>query len=161
MKQILIQKNDQIRELSGSRIEFYNKSETLSDGDSGYRGVSIDDRRVTKVTFPFSAKILSGGTLDLDFTLPEEVAAKGVSLLGAYWDGSQITAYFRALMDLPQFVRDIEPLLIGTLVQVTTMKQIETDMLNGVVNVEESGKALSITTKPASKRSRARRKDVR
>lgn len=161
MKQVLIQKNDQIKELSGSRIEFYRKVENADGEYIDQPGLHVDDRDVTKVTFPFAARILSGGTLDLDFTLPEAVASKGVSLLGAYWDGKQVTAYLRSIMSLPQWIPEAAPVLIGTLVQVTTMKQIETEMLNGVVEVEASGQAIVILDSKPSKRSRARRKDVR
>lgn len=152
MKQVLIQKNDQIKELSGSRIAFYHE---------GVEDVRIDDRHVTKLTIPFKAKILSGGTLDLDFTLPEHVAELGISLLGAYWNGSEVTVYFRALENFARNLPVEKPMLIGTLVQVTTMKQIETEMLNGVVEVEQSGQAIVILDNKPSKRSRARRKDAR
>ena len=161
MKQVLIQKNDQIKELSGSRIEFYKRTDEEEKLPGVKYGLSVDDREVTKVSIPFAAKILSGGTLDLDFTLSENAAAKGISLLGAYWDGKVVTAYLRAVMNLPQFIAENEPILVGTLVQVTTMKQIETDMLNGVVEVAKSGQAIVVLDNKPSKRTRARRKDAR
>ena len=142
MKQILIQKNDQIKELSGSRIEFYHRTD-LADPSEAH-GLNVDDREVTKVVFPFSAKILSGGTLDLDFALSEGVASKGVSLLGAYWDGKQVTAYLRSIMSLPQWIPDTQAVLVGTLVQVTTMKQIEAALLTGSIDTDKSGPAIVV-----------------
>ena len=151
MKQVLIQKNEQIRELSGSRLEFY-KDLSVDDGEPG---TSISDREVTKLKIPFKAKILSGGTLDIDFSLPEGVAAQGVTLLGAYWNGDYVTAYMRSIQDLNAYVKNEDPLLVGTLVQVTTMRQIESKMLGGVVNVEGSGSALKID--PAIEKKKPRR----
>ncbi len=145
MRQVLIRKNAQIRELSGSRITFRNKSENIEDGrfGDGDPGTAINDERVTKFVFPFEAKIMAGGTLDLDFSLPEPLAKAGISLLGAYWDGKQVTAYMRALSETSLFVKDTEDLLIGTLVQVTTMKQIE-DAILGDQRAESGGQALQI-----------------
>lgn len=157
MRQVLIRKNDQIKEQSGSRISFYHKTDNPESSEVA--GLSVSDREVTKVTFPFAAKIVSGGTLDLDFSLPENVAAKGVSLLGAFWDGQKVTAYLRSIMNLPQFIKDDEPVLIGTLVQVTTMRQIEDAILGDKkLDADKSGNALVILDTKPVKKPRARRK---
>ncbi len=156
MKQVLIRKNDQIREMSGSRISFYHKAERVEGDLIDQPGLSISDTDVTKVVIPFQAKIVSGGTLDLDFSLPEAVASKGINLLGAYWDGQNVTAYLRSLQNLPQFINEEDPVLIGTLVQVTSMKQIEDEVLGGQVVSDKSGAVLDI--KPDGKKRRNRKK---
>jgi len=150
MRQLLIAKNEQIKELSGSRIKFYHKN---LEG----RELRIDGQTVTKVTIPFSAKILSGGTLDLDFKVSEELAQAAVTLLGAYWDGKVVTAYFKALNDTVAVVPNDTALLNAVLVQVTTFRQIEEGILGGVMSVDQSGKAISLEKTEKSKRPRRSR----
>jgi hypothetical protein len=157
MKQVLIRKNDQIKELSGSRISFYHKTDNPEP--NAHLGVSVSDRQITKLVFPFAAKIVSGGTLDIDFSLPENVASKGITLLGAYWDGTKVTAYLRSILDLPQWIPEEEPVLIGTLVQVTTMRQIEDALLGDYkLNEEKSGAALVLEKEEPKPKKRGRNK---
>lgn len=150
MKQILIQKNSQIKEESGSRIRFFNKAD-----DSEF-SLEIDSDHVAKIMIPFKAKILSGGTLDLDFSLTEEMAAAGVTLLGAYWNGVHITAYYRALDGTSVKVPSTSAVLVGTLVAVTTFRQIEDGILGNVMNVRKSGEVIAIEPAPAAKNKRRR-----
>lgn len=140
MKQILISKNKQIKALSGSQIEF-----TLEEMSN------INGSELLKLEIPFKAKIMSGGKLDLDFSLPEDLAAKGISLLGAYWDGKTVKIYLRAIEGSSINLFPGDKILIGTLVQVVSYRQVEDGLLEGVVNVDQSGKVLAIE-KPKSRR---------
>lgn len=152
MKQILIAKNSQIKELAGSRIEFYlNKDQH----------VIVSDESLVKIEIPFKAKIMSGGTLDLDFSVPQNLASRGVSLLGAYWDGKMITAYMRAMPLMAVGLNNEEPVLVGTLVQVVTYRQINDMMLNASVDAEKSGDVLVVSEKPKRKGGRRKKTDVR
>jgi hypothetical protein len=153
MRQVLVAKNDSIREVSGSRIEFYPAKEQLSDGYFG-----VDELHVTKVSFPFRAKIVSGGRLDMDFTIPQKLAEAGVNLLGAYWDGEMVTAIYKAIGGTSISIEAGTPVLVGTLVEVVSMRQIEERVAGGVVNVDKSGQVVALDMEQPKKTRKPRRK---
>jgi hypothetical protein len=151
MRQILIASNPQIKQLAGSQIEFLYQSNA---GDPLV--LELLGGKPTAVRIPFSAKIISGGTLDLDFKLPESIAERGIQLLGAYWDGKVVTAYLSALLDNPTIIPDGASILIGTLVQLATYRQISEGTLGSIVDL--NAETLTVTTKP--KQERKRRKKI-
>lgn len=125
MRQIIIAKNPLIKEMSGSRIKFFYPP--ITDGDN--KDLILEGGKAKKVTIPFAVKIVSGGTLDLDFKISQDLASYAVSLLGAYWDGSKVTAYLMPLVDTEVHVPATIPILEGTLVQVTTYRQVSEKIL--------------------------------
>jgi hypothetical protein len=146
VKQIIIAKNPSIKQLSGSRIKFFQ----VQNDDT--KVLVLECGKPKRVTIPFSVKILSGGTLDLDFKISQDLAAAGVSLLGAYWNGEQVTAYLMPLQDTEVHVPSTIPILEGTLVQVTTYRQVE-ERVMGAKAVFEGG-VLRLDKKVERKRRR-------
>lgn len=141
MRQIIIQENPLVKSISGSDFRFY--PDIAADSE-----MSIYGGKVTKFKIPFRVKILSGGKIDLDFTLSEELAKEGVSLLGAYWDGVHVTAYVTCLNGFNVTVSSTMPILTGTLVQVVSYRQVSEQLLDGVVNLNESGSVVKVDDKP-------------
>lgn len=148
MRQILISKSDQIEELAGSQINFKHKAD--EDGQT----LTIYADTLTRISIPFRAKIMAGGKLDLDFKLPEKLASMGVSLLGAYWDGQAVTAYMRSCFNVVVGLEVGETILVGTLVQLVTYRQIDESIMSGMVNSTDQGDVLMITPKPSKSRQR-------
>jgi hypothetical protein len=119
MRQVLIEKNELINEISGSKIKFeVNDIEILP--------FSIDKHGVM-VRFPFSVKSLSGGKLDLDFSLPKDLVSKGVCLMGAYWENNEITAYLTSTLDKVEVEKN-DVFLIATLIEVVYFRQISKEV---------------------------------
>ena len=138
MKQVIIQKNPLIKELTGSQIEFY----------SPFEQTNLVGKKVTILKIPFSVKVLSGGKLDLDFKISKKLAENGVSLLGAYWDGKEIQAMLMPVEDMEVTFNQDVPILIGTLVQVATYRQVSNQILGGDMDVEKSGAVIVLGVKP-------------
>jgi hypothetical protein len=147
---IVLVKNPNIKELSGSRIEFFHPF-SLAGKD-----VVLEGAKANKVIIPFSAKILAGGKLDLDFALSERLAAVAVNLLGAYWNGKEVTAYLMPLEGMDVHIPSDCPLVVGTLVQVTTYRQVEEGVAGAVVTGHDNG-VLQITKDETPKAKRTRR----
>jgi hypothetical protein len=142
MKQVIIQSNKLIKELAGSDIEIY--APTL-DGED----IQMTCGKLFHLKIPFNVKVLSGGRLDLDFKLSHTLAKNGVSLIGAYWDQQEINAYFMPLEGIDVTIGANVPVLTGTLMQVVSYRQVELDLLDGVVDLNKSGDALSVDLSPA------------
>jgi hypothetical protein len=151
MKQVVIYKNSLIKELSGSQIEFYpNVPESES--------IPMESGKVNLIKIPFSVKVLAGGKLDLDFKLSKILAENGVQLLGAYWDGKEVKAYFMPLEGMDVSISGDTPILIGTLVQVMSYRQVEAEILGGVVDLNQSGSAVVLETKEEEPRNEQAKK---
>jgi hypothetical protein len=141
MKQVIIQKNPQIKETTGSQIEFYPTGDTVLQGG-----------KVNKIKIPFVAKILSGGKLDLDFKLSQKLAEHGVNLLGAYWNGKEVSAILMPLEGHDvEFGEDV-PVLVGTLVQLVSYRQVSGQILGGTMDTEKSGAVLVLDVAPQEKK---------
>jgi hypothetical protein len=139
MNNVVITKNPSIKELSGSRIEFYHPPTPMS-----IQHIDLAGAKANRVVIPFSVNVVGGAELDLDFKLSEELAQVGVSLTGAYWNGEAVTAYLMPLDGTDVRVDIRTPLLIGTLVQVVNYRQVSEKITgakslgvtNGVLNLQ-------------------------
>lgn len=138
MKQVIIQKNPLIKELTGSQIEFYSPTTETN----------LVGGKVNTVKIPFSVKVLSGGKLDLDFKISQKLAENGVNLLAAYWDGKEVSAILMPLEGMDVSVDQSVPLLVGTLVQVMTYRQVTDQVLGGSMDTEKSGSVIQLDVKP-------------
>jgi len=143
---VVITKNPLIKELSGSRIEFYHPrpSASMSVDTLSTQYVTLVGAKANRVVIPFAVNVVGGSLLDLDFKISEQLAAVGVNLTGAYWDGEQVTAYVMPLDGTDVQVDLSTPILVGTLVQVVNYRQVSDKLIgakslgttNGVLNLE-------------------------
>jgi hypothetical protein len=143
---VVITKNPSIKELSGSRIEFYHPrppASVVADVEAS-KYLMLAGAKANRIVIPFSVNVVGGAELDLDFKLSEELAQVGVSLTGAYWNGEAVTAYLMPLDGTDVRVDVRTPLLIGTLVQVVNYRQVSDKIIgakslgtsNGVMQLE-------------------------
>lgn len=116
MRQVLIEQNGLIKELSGSKIKFEVNDIEIMPFTIGKTGAMV--------RFPFSVKSVSGGKLDLDFSIPESLASKGICLMGSYWENNEVTAYLLNTSDSDVEVLKNDVFLIATLIEVVYFRQI-------------------------------------
>lgn len=131
MRQILIKQNKDVKTISGNRFDFCAKK------DQHDLVLSPDEVKIFK--FPFKVDVVSGGKIDLDFTLAKQLAVEGVMLLGAYLENGKVTI---ALMNLSKDVLHLEDeytIAYGTLVEIATFRQVAEGTV-GLVTVEPSKK---------------------
>ena len=136
MRQIIIAKNPLVKSQSGSRIDFFHPP---SPDENAPDYIVLDGGKPKKITIPFSVRIIGGGTFDLDFKISKDLAAYAVNLLGAYWDGEKVTAYLMPLSETEVHVPLKVPILLGTLVEVATYRQVEDRIIGATVVSTESG----------------------
>lgn len=145
MRQVLIQKTDNIVDVSGTKIRF------LVDGSLLPKTILIKNR-VTIIRIPLDITVVTGGRIDLDFKCSEHLAASGIILAGAYWEDKKVTAMFYNTSQDSIIVDIGEEVLTAQLVEVVSFRQVETSQApNAIVKVEESVGALKVD-KPKSKR---------
>lgn len=120
MRQVLIEQNGLIKELSGSKIEF-------EVNDIEIQPFSIN-KHGAMVRFPFSVKSISGGKLDLDFSLPKSLVSKGIHLMGAYWENNEITAYLLNITENEVNVLKDDVFLVANLIEVVYFRQISKEV---------------------------------
>ena len=130
MRQVLIEKNKAVKQVSQSKLEF------LAD-NTLFPGLLFKAQRVVTMKMPFRVDAAAGGSLDLDFTASPGLAESGISLLGAYWEKGVVRASFVNLSKEDIAVEDGYPLLIGTLIEVVALKQVSNSMSGGVVIINK------------------------
>lgn len=160
MNNVVITKNPSIKELSGSRIEFYHPKPAVPDvpGVEAMKFVTLAGGKANRLVIPFSVNVVSGAELDLDFKLSEELAQVGVSLTGAYWNGKEVTAYVMPLDGTDVRVDIRTPLLIGTLVQVVSYRQVS-EKITGAKSLGTANGVLQLEVKSDKKTRRKTPKD--
>jgi len=132
---IVVGKNPLIKELSGSRIEFFAPPPSdPTPGTVAAKEMILVGGKTSRIVIPFSVRVIAGGKLDLDFSVSEKLAAAGVNLIGAYWDGSKVTVYLMPLEGIDVHVPFSVALIVGTLVQVATYKQVQEGVVGAMVS---------------------------
>jgi hypothetical protein len=131
---IVLTKNPLIKELSGSRIEFFHPP-----SNDAKKPIVLVGGKANVVRIPFKVKVIAGGKLDLDFVLSEKLAAAAVSMLGAYWDGQEVVLYLMPLSGFDVHITEDVALAVGTLVQVTTYRQVEEGIAGALVKTGDHG----------------------
>jgi hypothetical protein len=143
MKQILIEKTDTIKDLYGTNITL------LAQEDSTFEAMNPTTLRLDLKIKPISGK----GTFDINFKQADGLAQAGVALLGVSREADgTVVASFMKIGATAFVVTEGQPLLVGTLFEPVSYRQIEMEVAGGTVNVVKSqeGQGLSIT--PTKKR---------
>ena len=140
MRQVLIAKNDEIKGISGDEFTVLSTRVDIQ---------SIKAECITFYHVPVKVDVVTGGTVKLKFSLPKELAFKGVVLLGAYYEGGVIEAAFRSLEGVEVDVPEGTPILTVTLTETVRFRQISPEILGGMVLVS-SGAGKSPTMQPKS-----------
>jgi hypothetical protein len=142
MKQILIKKNPDIKEIASSNINIYNKNET----------VIIDGTQFVYIRVPLKIEVLNGGKFELDIKLHKNLIQKGVFLIGAYYENDEVTALFTTFDGHKVIIEPNEPILVGTLIEPIVYRQIDDEVAGGFTIVKTQDSTLRLEEKPKNKR---------
>jgi hypothetical protein len=142
MKQILIKKNPDIKEIAGSNINIYNKNEK----------VVIDGTALIYIRIPLKIEVLNGGKFELNIRLHKNLIQKGVFLIGAYYENDEVTALFTTFDGHKVIIEPNEPILIGTLIEPIVYRQIDDEVVGGFTVVKSQDSTLKLEEKPKNKR---------
>jgi len=142
MKQILIKKNPDIKEIAGSNITIYNKNEQ----------VIIEGNKLVYVRIPLKLEVLNGGKFELNLKLHKNMLQKGIFLIGAYYENDEVTALFTTFDGHKAIIEPNEPILIGTLIEPMVYRQIDDEVVGGFTIVKTQDATLKLEEKPKNKR---------
>ena len=144
MRQILIAKNPQIKELSSHRV-------TLVAGKDSLKLIRGTGLTLTRI--PLTFDVLTGGHVTFKFDLPLLLFKKGVLLAGAYWDGNEVEVAFMSSTGADVEITEGLPILVGTLIETVRFRQIDSTVLGNLTIVKTEGnKALKIEKKKKGKK---------
>jgi hypothetical protein len=146
VRQVLIKLNSQVKALSSDKFEFCL--------DKSRHNLDFEPGKVTPAKFPFEIKVLSGGKIDLNFTLNAKLAEAGVMLLGAYRENNIVSATFMNLGDEILSIEDGYPVLEGQLMETVTYRQIEEGNIGDVQVVGSDGNALVVNKPQKTKKNK-------
>jgi hypothetical protein len=142
MKQILIKKNPDIKEIAGSNVNICNKNEK----------VVIDGIALIYIRIPLKIEVLNGGKFELNIRLHKNLIQKGVFLIGAYYENDEVTALFTTFDGHKVIIEPNEPILIGTLIEPIVYRQIDDEVVGGFTVVKSQDSTLKLEEKPKNKR---------
>ena len=121
MRQILVKENAILSTLSGDGIKF------LAGKFRGFEDGLTTNVRIFRCAFKLD--ILSGGSIKLKFEMPQELAACGAILHGAYWEDGEVTAMISIaglqVGTLPVSLKESDVLLVGSIYQTARFRQVK------------------------------------
>jgi hypothetical protein len=131
MKQVLIAKNPLLKNLGGDRIEL-NARDVVGDPTK----MNPNEMLICKSKLNF--KLLSGDDIHIKFDISPEMLYLGLFLLGATVEKGELTCALKNLSENEIVFDDSEKiLLIGTLLEKVSYRQIEDELKGGVVNLDK------------------------